>query len=60
MRQLKNKEVFLTKEVIVQSAGTNVFITIPAEVRSVLKPKKGDKITYTIYNDRTVEIEVKE
>lgn len=54
------KQVFMiTKSVKVQQSGTNTFINIPSEVRSILKPKKQDEIEFVIYDDKTVEIRMK-
>ena len=52
------KEIVLTSTTKVQEAGTNFFSTIPATVRSVLKPEKGDQIEWVIYSDRTVEVRI--
>lgn len=48
----------MRKTAKVQQAGTNFFTTIPAAVRSVLKPEKGDLLEFVIYNDHSVEIKV--
>lgn len=52
------KEVVLTSTTKIQEAGTNFFTTIPATVRSVLKPKKGDELEFIVYSDRSIEIKV--
>jgi len=55
-----NKEVFFVVESKVQTPGTNVFVTLPSAVRSILKPKKGDEVQFIIYSDKTIEIKIKE
>lgn len=52
------KDVVLTASTKIQEAGTNFFTTIPATVRSVLKPIKGDELEFIIYSDKTIEIRV--
>jgi bifunctional DNA-binding transcriptional regulator/antitoxin component of YhaV-PrlF toxin-antitoxin module len=42
----------------VQVNDTNVFATIPGSVRSVLKPKKGDKVEWIVFNDGSVEVKI--
>lgn len=54
------KEIVITTTTKVQESGTNFFTTIPATVKSVLKPSKGDEIEFVIYSDKTVEIRLKE
>ena len=54
------KEIILTCTAKVQVAGTNTVVTIPAAVRSVLKPKKGDEIEFVIHSDKSVEIKMKD
>lgn len=52
------RKEFIKATTKIQQAGTNFFTTIPATVRSVLKPQKGDTLEFIIYNDHTVEIKV--
>ncbi len=54
------KDEFLRVSAKVQVTASNTFLNIPAQVRSILKPKKGDEIEFIIYSDRTVEIKMKE
>ncbi len=54
------KEVFLTTSSKIQTPNQNVFVTLPAAVRSILKPIKGDEVEFTIYSDKTIEIKLKE
>ncbi len=54
------KEVFLTTSSKIQTPNQNVFVTLPAAVRSILKPVKGDEVEFTIYSDKTIEIKLKE
>jgi len=54
------KEVFFKVSSKVQTPGTNVFVTLPSAVRSILKPKKGSEIEFIIYSDKTIEIKIKE
>lgn len=56
----KMKEIFMIKEASVQQSGTNTFVNLPSEVRSILKPKKQDKIEFVIHSDRSIEIRMKE
>ena len=50
--------VFMKRVVKVQESGTNMTISIPAPVRSVLKPKKGDIVEWIIYDDKTIGIKI--
>lgn len=43
---------------MVQFNGTNVFATIPSAIRSVLKPKDGDKVEWIVFNDGSVEVKI--
>jgi len=54
------REVLLTTSVKVQEAGTNIFITLPSTVRTILKAKKTDEVEYVIYDDKSIEIRMKE
>lgn len=54
------REVVLTTDVVVQQKGSNIFATLPASVRSILKPEKGQTVEYVIYSDRSIEIRMKE
>lgn len=56
--KMPEKKEILSTTAIVQVNGTNIFATIPAEVRSVLKPKKGDKLEFVIFSDRSIEVRV--
>lgn len=53
------KEMILVSTAKVQESGSNVFATIPAPVRSILKPKKGDELEFVIYSDKSVEVRIK-
>lgn len=54
------KEVFFTTSAKVQMQGTNVFVTLPSAVRSILKPEKAQEVEFIIYFDKTIEIKIKE
>lgn len=54
------KEVVITATTKVQESGTNFFTTIPATVRSVLKPEKGDEIEFVVYSDKSIELRMKQ
>ena len=55
---LNMKNEILTADTKVQQTGTNLLVIIPASVRSVLKPSKGDTIQYVVYDDKTIEIKI--
>lgn len=42
----------------IQQSGTNLLVIIPASIRSVLKPNKGDTLQYVIKDDKTIEIRI--
>jgi len=54
------KKELMSTSVKVQETGTNMFTTLPSTVRSVLKAKKGDEVEYVIFDDRSIEIRMKE
>lgn len=54
------KKEFFSTSVKVQQSGNTLYINLPAQVRSILEPKKSDEIEFVIYDDRSVEIRMKE
>lgn len=57
---MSDKVIVISATTKVQESGTNFFTTIPATVRSVLKPEKGDEIEFLIYSDKSIELRLKQ
>lgn len=50
-------EIFVA-DTKIQQSGTNLLVIIPASVRSVLNPSKGDVLQYVVKDDKTVEVRI--
>lgn len=55
-----SKQLMFELKSTVQKSGTNVYSNIPSVVRDVLKLDKGNTLKWSIYNDKTLEVEVME